>query len=205
MSMSGIFIPAKELSKISVFNNVLVDIGVNITGEGLTTLVYNNCGNGVKNLFDSYYGNVTQEKWLLTKDELLTYSKILKGVEGNESQDIYKNLNDYKKQMLVGEQLQLIIGYARKNNLIADIVTTTGRKNIDANGNYVDATGTIIAQYFIDYLTDLSIYWTQTMSAHKTMQEYHKYYITYAVRMNSTENAAKTFLLKIIATKKKST
>ena len=165
-----------------------------ITGEEITKRVYNLFKDlhGIDKLFDAYY-NAADTTKLMTKDELKTYSKVDTGVKGYESADIQRSLDAYKKQMRVGEQLQLIITYAKENNLVADIVTYNGLKDINENGYQVPATNKVIAEPFIQYLQELSINWSQTMSAHRTMQEYHKYFITYAVRMNSTENASKTF------------
>ena len=152
---------------------------------------------GLEALFNKYFEQFEDGRDLLTLEELKSYSGLLTG-----STEINTSTNDYAKQQLVPEQLEKIIAYANSNKLIASVRILENGKYVnrdlekDANGkeNYVaPSADAVTSQHFVDFLLEFSNNWKNTLLSHRTLMECHKYYIKYAVRMDSTEDVSKTF------------
>lgn len=174
-------------SKMELFNSrdtILKEYGI-----------YSGSGNSSDYLINRYYADSTTEK-KLSLAELLSYSYI-----NQEEFVIRNNINGYLKQELVADQLDLIVKYAVDNNLVADVLKkellngyVLYNKDPDDPDKLIEAnSGEIIAQKQLNYLSDYAYAVRNMLNAQMTLNEYHKYYISYAVRMNSTENAGKTF------------
>lgn len=150
--------------------NLLADVMSNASNASekesvLNDFLYNQ--SGLKDIIDSYYENGETKK-LMSKDELLDYSGLIKGKR------LESSIEGYQKQQLVAQQLSYIIAYAKNN---------------DKEDNK--------REHFIGYLQELSTNWSNVTTARQKVLEYHKYFLTYTVRMSSTENASKTFKVNV--------
>ncbi len=144
-------------------------------------------------LIDHYYANSTNA--LMTKEDLRKF------VSNSIVNDI-NNLSatDYLVAQKVSTQLNLIANYAIDKNLVSKLrfnnLNGSGKVQygyLSQNNGYIIESNKFITEFGVSSLQTLANYWGNYISNQNTIDKYNKYFISYAVRMNSTENLSKTF------------
>lgn len=180
---------------------------------------------GLQALIEKYYGDPNTTK-LLTQKDLEDYAGLLTGKRLESTSEGYKKqklvaqqLNliiDYAYKCPVyetesdetesdetyklDEQGKRIQKKNEKGELVyCDLVSDTINLN---KWTFVDNKETksedyITCEHFLGYLHDLTSSWSNMTTSRQKLLEYHKYFITYTVRMGSTEDVSKTFKVNV--------
>lgn len=200
--------------------NLVGTLGGTLTDEELISNIYE--WSGIKDLVDKFYDDQsTISTRYLSKDDLLNYSGLLR-----KEISLCTTVEQYKKQKLITKQLNAIINYAYNCPVYETELNENGElvQKKDANGNLVytslvaetyklsgeedkffdlynadgkKSTTAVISKHFVSYLLELANNWSTAHSLQNKIMEYSKYFITHTIKMNSTENIAKTFTVVI--------
>lgn len=143
---------------------------------------------GLEALIKEYYDDPNTTK-LLKVNDLKEYACLLTGKR------LATTCEGYKKQKLVSQQLNLIIEYAYKCKLVSETIDLVKWEFVDKDGTGSDSY--ITCEHFLGYLQDLASGWSNMTASRQKLLEYHKFFITYTVRMGSTEEISKIFTVNV--------
>ncbi len=192
---------------VDIIYDLLGGTASGINNENILNTVYTKTG--LATIVDRYYSDENNKQYL-TQDELINLS----GIKDQGANRIIDNsISGFYKQKLIAQQLNAIIDYAYNcpvyettdagqvvseyKNLVADSVVMSASdiefRNKDGSKN----SNAVTCEDYMSYLKDLASKWSEAVTAKQTVAEYQKYFITYTVKMGSTEDVSKTFRINV--------
>lgn len=152
-------------------------------------------------LVDRYYADGSTEK-LMSKSTFREFSGF--GADYSEKRNVYtiaSTVSEWKIQSLVDEQIELIISYAYEKGLVADkmvfdkdTLTTKfyGSTDVSFDEN-VENTDAIISVSGLAFMQEVADAFENAITLQNVVDQYYKYFVSYAVRMYSTQDISKAF------------